>query len=226
MKVYLSPSFNARDRGDGGIRRVVENQKKYLPDYGIQFVETPEEADVVNCHATNWVYHPAAVLSIHGLHWKEDRWDAKWAYDTNVILVEALRQARVVTAPSEWVANVLRRGMLIDPVVIGHGIELDEWTPAESQGYVLWNKNRSDAACNPAVVSKLAALCPDQKFVTTFGIESSNVIVTGKLPYDSMKEYVREAAVYLSTPRETFGTGMLEAMACGIPVLGWRWAGQ
>jgi glycosyltransferase involved in cell wall biosynthesis len=53
-----------------------------------------------------------------------------------------------------------------------------------------------------------------------------NVHITGKLPVEEGKLLVQKAGVYLCTTRETFGIGTLEAMACEVPVLGWRWGGQ
>jgi glycosyltransferase involved in cell wall biosynthesis len=35
----------------------------------------------------------------------------------------------------------------------------------------------------------------------------------------------RNAGVYLSTAKETFGIGILEALACGVPVLGYAHGG-
>ncbi len=80
---------------------------------------------------------------------------------------------------------------------------------------------------------ELAEKMPDVSFVTTFGATPEqeegvyeNVTVTGRLPFDEAKECVEEAGVYLCTVRETFGIGTLEAMAAGVPVVGWNWGGQ
>ena len=69
MKLYLTPQYTRPDTdGAGGIRRVVEAQMKYLPEHGIEIVQSPKEADVVNVHATEVVDHPCVVLSCHGLY--------------------------------------------------------------------------------------------------------------------------------------------------------------
>src|SRR3972149_7938361 len=40
-----------------------------------------------------------------------------------------------------------------------------------------------------------------------------------------MKELIESAELYLATTPETFGIGTLEAMICGVPVLGYNWCG-
>ena len=45
IKVYINPNYGAHpDKADGGIRRVVEAQKKHLPKFGIEIVDDPKEA--------------------------------------------------------------------------------------------------------------------------------------------------------------------------------------
>jgi hypothetical protein len=49
--------------------------------------------------------------------------------------------------------------------------------------------------------------------------------VIGSQPHARMKELIRHADAYLATTRETFGIGTLEALAAGVPVLGYDWGG-
>lgn len=227
MRVHISPTYTGRDQADGGIRRVVEAQARYLPEFGIEIVESPQSADLCAIHGT--LIPPRTDLPLvthcHGAYWREYDWPL-WADAANRAVFDRMLQADAVTAPSQWVANAIARGSLITPEVIYHGVDTDEWTPGESLGYVLWNKARADAVSDPEAVGKLAALLPNVPFVSTFGPDMPNVQRIGKMPVEAMRQIVSRAGVYLATVRETFGIGTLEAMACGVPVVGWKFGGQ
>jgi glycosyltransferase involved in cell wall biosynthesis len=210
---------------------VVEAQEKYLPQFGIELVGTYHEADVICTHGTTYMDQPAdkPVVNInHGLYWSIHDWPA-WAHDANSLVVEAMSRAQFHTAPSHWVANALRRGMMVYPEIVHHGIDANEWTPADDhQDFVLWNKARADAVSDPQDMVELAKLLPDVRFLSTIGGmgKPSNVEEIGVMTVDDMKEFVQHAGVYLATARETFGIGTLEAMSCAVPVVGWDWGGQ
>lgn len=242
MRLYLEPDFgrNPDTEGDGGIRRVVEAQQRHLPALGIELVDSPSAADVVACHIAP--LEPTArfleqrpqvpfIAHVHGLYWGEYEWP-NWALKANASVMEAVRQADVITAPTEWVAQAIRRNSMRQVAVIGHGVDLDEWpeTDPATPPYVLWNKNRVDPICDPYDLVRLVEKAQDVRFVTTYWpgdvLQPANVTVTGRLSYEQAKEMVRNAAVYLCTPRETFGIGTIEAMASGAIPLGWDWAGQ
>lgn len=235
LKVALMPDFDNPEKGEGGIRRVVEAQKKHLPTFGIELVTGPLEerlaqADLIALHGGLWYpTNKPTVSHCHGLYWREATWP-KWAHAINVMVVNAMRQATVVTSPSKWVARAIERATWLDSPVLYHGIDPDNW-PMGTVGtdqYVLWNKNRVDPICENDSLDELANRLPDTSFVSTFATRNPrpNITVTGRLALDAMRSYVAGASVYLCTTRETFGIGTLEAMASGVPILGWRWGGQ
>lgn len=234
-RIHLLPDFKGADNADGGIRRVVEAQRRYLPALGWEFMADPAGADIVATHAGMRADIPATtplVNHCHGLYWTGYSW-VRWALSMNRDVIKAMRRADVVTAPSEWVAQAVRRGTWLDPQVLYHGVEPDDWSPPDRGGhggYVLWNKTRVDAVCDPEPVFELAKRARDVQFVTTLpaaqSLPMSNVTVSGVVDYSTAKQYIQYAGVYLATSRETFGIGTLEAMACGVPVLGWDWGGQ
>lgn len=229
MKLYIHPNYGKRpDKADGGIRRVVEAQKKFLPKMGIEIVDNPEDADVINNHGASLVSIPGipSVNSCHGFMWSNYEWGS-WAHDINRAVVRSMTHAVAHTAPSMWVRDAMVRGMLVDPTVIYHGVDPDEWDATKhKEDYVLWNKARKDKVSDPEDMNQVAGLLPGVKFLSTIGRKADNVRISGVMPYPEMKNLIETAGVYLATARETFGIGTLEAMVCGVPVVGWDWGGQ
>jgi len=229
LKVYIEPSFGATpDRAEGGIRRVVEAMTRHLPEFGVEVVSEMRKADLTVGHG---VMRPQAagkpfVSCNHGLYWEDYDWGNAF-HQINAEVVECMVRAQAITAPSRWVAHALTRGILRRPTVIHHGVDADEWAhDFYHSGYVLWNKARADPVSDPAPVGALARRMPDVKFVTTIGMPSANVAVTGVIPLPEMRPIIQRAGVYLATARETFGIGTLEALASGVPVAGWDYGGQ
>lgn len=231
MRVYLHPPIEGEDTGEGGVRRVIEGQRRHLPNHGVTLVSRPEDADLIASHITlppEWLRawpDKAYVLHSHGLYWAEYDWP-KWATDTNRDIWEAVRCADAVTVPSQWLADVVERHSLRKPVVIPHGLDLEEWAPGTNKGYVLWDKTRVDPVCDPQWMQQVARLLPNIQFVSTHGEPANNVAITGHLSFAQAKGLVQSAAVYLATSRETFGIATVQALACGVPVAGFRWGAQ
>ena len=237
FKLFISPMFRGEDKGDGGVRRVVEMEHETFPKYGVEIVKEPEQADIIIVHIRehpNWLQRFSdrpIVADCHGLYWAEYEW-LNWAYKANEEVMETIRQADAVVAHSEWVAQAIRRHTMRPVEVVYLSIDPAQWESKEDRGYVLWNKTRPDPICDPFPLIQLASMMTEIPFVTTFdftdqGVDvPENVQVTGVLPFEEAKGYVERAGVYLCTARETFGIGTLEAMAAGVPVVGWDWGGQ
>lgn len=229
LKVAVVPFFDSPDKGDGGIRRVVEAQKKYLPEFDIEVIDNIENSDIVAIHGAYPLktLGKPSVLHTHGLYWHPEYEWSDWAHKANNGVISSMKQADIVTSPSKWVARILAKGMWLDSPVLYHGIEPDEWKPGiKDQAYVLWNKTRVDPICEVDTLEELAKRLPQVQFVSTFGPLLNNITHTGRLPLEAAKQYIENASIYLCNTRETFGIGTLEAMACEVPILGWNWGGQ
>lgn len=228
LRVYINPTYTTPDQADGGVRRVCDAQVKYLPEFGIEVVSNADHADLIANHGTLLEERQGVpmISHNHGLYWSSYQWPS-WGHRANAQVIEALIRCNAATAPSHWVANAISRGVLFRPEVVYHGVDVNEWEPGESLGYVLWNKARVDPVSDPRDAMRLAVEMPDVPFVSTFGREDlPNVKLTGALPHQQMKEVIQRAGVYLCTARETFGIGTLEALAAGVPVVGWKYGGQ
>lgn len=229
LKLFLNPPLNGSS-DNHGVGRVIAAQYKHLPNCGVEFTENLEKADVVASHITGNQFPRLDVLHVHGLYWTaEGQGDyGSLHHHTNAEIIESARRALQLTVPSEWVAMPFRRDMRIDPAVIGHGIDLEDWKPAKARmRYVLWNKTRIGDVCSPTPAYELAkrgietVVCVPPADVPL----PNKMQVIGILPHKEMRKWVRQAGIYLATTQETFGIGMLEAMAAGVPILGYAWGG-
>lgn len=224
IKVRMFPSPNRIKKQEDGISQVIINYGRYLPKYDVELVDG-DSFDVASVHA-GMVNHEEIdgpiVSQCHGLMWTGDRMGARWEWEANKNVVESIRHAKEVTVPSSWVAETFKRDMHFSPHVIPHGVNVDEWQNVEFGGYVLWNKNRQTTTCDPKDVMFLAREFSNIGFVSTFGDQEQNLQITGALPFDKMREIIQGCTIYLSTTKETGGIGIMEAMASGKPVLGYR----
>ena len=230
IKLYIGPDYyNVPPHADnGGIRRVVEAQVQHLPKFGVEVIHNPDHADVIMNHG-GMLVERSGIPNIHvghGLYWSRQPWGDNFQ-EVNELVVESMRHSVAWTAPSEWVSRAIRRGGYWYPEVVYHGVDANQFHPAETNGgYVLWNKARADYVSNPDDMMTLARRLQNRMFKTTIGHPETNVSILGNVSHNEMQTLVANAGVYLSTVRETFGIGVLEALACGIPVAGFDWGGN
>lgn len=223
--VFSDPRPAQIKDANNGILQAVKKLGEHLPAHGFEYVDNPRAAHVYVRHAGGDNNLPVHVEHCHGLiptamHNMSDVADA-----INARVIDNLIKAKAVTVPSEWVADIIRRDLRFEPYVVPWGIDIDEWAPGECKNYVLWAKGRPDLVCSPVPMNELALRAPEVQFLSTFGDSENNVQIIGQQSFVNMKQMIAGAMVYLATTRETFGIQTLEAMACGVPVLGFDWAG-
>lgn len=228
IHVYMLPTpIDAATDTSNAINQIVLRLQEHLPAYDVEIQNVAAGADLIAGHAGQTDGKTVCdVAHVHGLYptaISPTTETPDWHWGANKHVIDNVKAARAVTVPSEWVADLFRRDMHLNPDVIGWAIDPAEWQSQPEGHYVLWNKTRADSVCDPTALLHLAGRCPQQLFVSTFGEGTPNIKTTGRLPYADMKPYVQQASVYLATTKETFGIGTLEAMACRVPILGYRW---
>lgn len=225
-RVFMHPTPEAANENSAaGIPQVILNLKKYLPSYGWEITSNPDHADLIAHHAGSG-RGQCDVAHIHGLYPNGEPGFPleNWHVEINSRVIDSIRTAKAVTVPSQWVADILRRDMHIEPHVIGWGVNPDEWQhDYQHEGYVLWNKNRIEGVCTTEWVNRLTKQSPLVNFLSTYGDSTlPNLTITGQVKHAQMKYMIQRAAVYLATTKETGDIGSREALASGVPVLGFR----
>jgi len=227
-KIRMWPHKDELQSFSSGIAQVILHYFKYLPDHGFELV--PKDAtsyDLTVSHAgarpdgeDNWypdVHHS------HGLLWTSEFDIGGYAWQVNKDMFKSIMGAKEVTVPSEWVAVPFRRDFRINPHIIGHGVDWEDWQhKIVTEDRAIWAKNRKSDGLNPMAISQLAREFPKLQFLTTFKEPGmpDNVISLGNkaIEYKQMQMLVQSSSVFLATDRETWGIGMIEAMAAGVPV--------
>jgi len=228
-KIYSLPSLEqAAMNNTNSINQIVLQVAEQLPEFGWEITNNEHDADLVVAHAgQTFGTFPCDVAHCHGLFPTFHFQDPKWHFKGNELVIQNLRYAKAITVPSQWVGDIIRRELNRDAVIVNWAIDKDQWTEqTHHEGYTLWNKTRIDHVCDPAPIEFLADQLPDQKFMTTFANKPRpNMPIVGLQAFPKMQQTIQNAALYLATTKETFGIGTLEAMACGIPILGYNWGG-
>jgi len=223
------------------VARHIAGLVQYLPDYGWAVVEDVAEADIVHTHAAE----PAVDVDVytnHGIHPIQERM-ADWQSLQNRTIFDSIKYAREVIAVADWTADNWRDLTGASPHIIPNGIDLGDWDGLQADGrwrsalgitdetpIILWGKVVLSDVCDPTPALELALRRPEVAVVMTASVSQlpqapDNVYLVGRQQYEQMQHLIAECDIYLGTTKENHSVQVLEAMACGKPVLGYAWGG-
>ncbi|MBC8275795.1 MAG: glycosyltransferase [Chloroflexi bacterium] len=213
----------------GGPFMVISLLTKHLPRFGWEVVDNPNEADVVHGHAI-FNSERLDVFTCHGVYPVSEDTPA-WQRHGNRVISRNFKIAEEVTTVSKWTASRFDWWEGIEPTIIHNFIDLDAWDNIEGhfqtqKPYALWAKIKPYRGIGETI--RLAQKNPNYNFVVTVAPipVTSNVKVTGILPFDQMKLALKDCSIYLSLSAEdNFPIQILEAMALSKPILAFATGG-
>jgi len=226
IKVKMYPNLDEMKNNRSGISTVIRAYYKYADDFGIDFVESGHDLSIVHggMGGKAAIKEQCEISMLHGIYFTAQYYAGAWEWKANQNVIETIRGAISTTVPSDWVAATLQREFKIDPYVLPHGVDFDEWQHNRpyKPNQIFWGKNRIfEDVCDPSALIKIATRMPEISFVTTLSPTNPppNITAIGILGPDEIKSVVQESAIVLSTIRETWGILYIEAMAAGTPVV-------
>jgi L-malate glycosyltransferase len=146
----------------------------------------------------------------------------------------AVQKAQAVTAVSRFTADIVRHDLGYEgPLpVIYDGVDTDRfqpisWIHARNEIRVLFSGNLTLRKGAQWLAPIARRLHPNIRIFYTTGLRTKNrlpsgpsLIPIGRVPHGGMPERYRQMDILLMpTVREGFGMAVLEAMACGLPVV-------
>lgn len=229
MKICIYPTLEETHNAIGGVHFVAKSHIESLVERGHKIV--PEQhADLVVCHAAYRPrQRPVDVLHLHGMYpTAEIGFDTEMFKRINRTIGLSIMEAYEVTTVCEWGADIVRRQFHARPHVIYNGLNLKDYEQSANMfGKILFPKLSVNATSDIQAFSylvdnlKLAefANLSDRKF------SEKNVVNYGKLPHDEFIKLLKNSAIFLAITKENHSVAVMEAMASGVPVVGYDFGG-
>lgn len=196
----------------GGVGAVIKDYKIILERNGFEF--SPRGQIVVGhalCDRQVDIYHN------HGLYPVMPGWSFK-VEPLNEQIINSILTSRFTTCVSNWAADIIRYKLHIDPIVIPNGIFTEKYKPCgKEKGFILWPKTSINPVCDPKPIRILAEL----GYATRSLVKIPNI---GLLEREKdFRKILSQTGIYLATTKENSSIGAMEAMACGVPIVGFNW---
>ena len=221
MKLFVVPTVTPNSAG--GVFAVIAAHERLLKRRGVQYTKREKDADLVIVHALASTTRRPDVFHSHGFYpTAQDGWDSRFT-GANEQLINTMMTARAVVSVSELAAEVMRRDFHIQPNIIRNGVDFRETKRGGViDGWVLWPKMDTNPTCDPAPIKWLAEKRTDLRLASLVSLDR-RIHAFGRLPRDRFLAILRECSIYLGTTRENNSMGSMEALASGIPLVGFNW---
>ena len=220
MKLFVAS--NGHKGKGGGVRSVMDAHEKLLRAKGVEYVDNEKAADLVIVHAMGAPASRTDVYHSHGFYPTAfEDWGVRYN-SVNQSLVNYVMTARSVVSASEQAAEVMRRDMHRDPLVIRNGVDFQQIQQGgKPGGYILWPKLSISPTCDPAPLKWLADHT-SYPFASIANV-ADNIKSFEALPQEDFLALLKNCSIYLGITRENNPIAEMESMACGLPVVGFNW---
>lgn len=199
----------------------------------VEALQRSQEFDVIHCHLGS-TYIPLAKLTktpvVFTVHEGLDSVDERWIVERfPSVALAGISRSQICSLPLQRLPNHR---------VIYHGCDFPAFSPSRSPGDYLAFVGRMGPRKNPVgaievarrtgMPIRLAGKPQDKDEAEYFRqsveplIDGEQVVYLGPISYAEKIDLLRHAAAFLFPIEwdEHFGIAMIEAMACGVPVLG------
>lgn len=237
-EVCFYPRFHPRETG--GVSVHIRGLCEQLAARGWTITDTPSESTIVHCHAQARAPE-VDVYTNHGIYPLREQMPA-WQRSANSAIFDNLKLAGDVIAVSRWTANQWRSLVGREPHVIYNAIDLRHWQRVPKGRWrgrleidrhvplVIWGKTGINEVLDPTPMIEMALRHPTWRFVAPLPVNSlftvvPNITLVGAQPFKNMQMLLADCDVYMATVCENHSIQVLEAMALGKPIAGYKWGG-
>lgn len=202
----------------GGVKYVIEDHLR-LFDKRYKIVNEGRNADLIIVHVAAKASLEPDITWTHGL--LPNTWAEK-GYSLNEQIFENIASSLNVVAVSKWGGSLLERYTGVHPYVIHNGIFYSDYKKAgKKNGNILWAKSGINPTCDPDAFIKLSRIS-NGKFMSIAKLTDS-IESTGLLTRTLTIELLKSCSILAATTKENDSVMVMEAMATGVPILGWNW---
>lgn len=218
IKLHIIPNSTAQYPERGGVREhLIQFRLQALNHNNIRLVDNIDEADVVHVEST-WPIpshtNKPVVYVCHGGFVPQP---------LPVVIGNLKRATRIVTV-ADWMVGFFFPQFRDKTIHIPNGVVIEQFEQykfKKNEGYFLYAKEWPYYF--PAFAQTVMAL-PNLRFKTTIwdntiAQKPDNVEVIGLKNHDGIAEILSHATALLLTGSEVCPTMLLEAWACGVPVV-------